>query len=138
MTLATFLRERLSQVDWAFSSSSFTLEALHTTPLKAIPPFSRLAILRWIIDSEPDVHFRLRPHFTRSSPCQLWMWQIFFAISIWVPIWLCPPLPLLFSPHLDFACLSLLVLFILPLSPGPAPSSPFLYFPSCLVYPPWS
>ena len=66
----TFLRERLSQVGWAFSSSSFTLEALHVTPLKAIPPFSRLAILRWIIDSEPDVHFRLRPHFTRSSPCR--------------------------------------------------------------------
>ena len=65
-----FLRERLSQVDWAFSSSSFTLEALHVTPLKVIPPFSRLAILRWIIDSEPDVHFRLRPHFTRSSPCR--------------------------------------------------------------------
>ena len=65
-----FLRERLSQVDWAFSSSSFTLEALHATPLKAIPSFSRLAILRWIIDSEPDVHFRLRPHFTRSSPCR--------------------------------------------------------------------
>ena len=41
-----------------FSSSSFTLEALHATPLKAIPSFSRLAILRWIIDSEPDVHFR--------------------------------------------------------------------------------
>ena len=66
----TFLRERLSQVDWAFSSSSFTLETLHATPLKAIPPFSRLAILRWIIDSELDVHFRLRPHFTRSSPCR--------------------------------------------------------------------
>ena len=65
-----FLRERLSQVDWAFSSSSFTLEALHATPLKAIPSFSRLAILRWIIDSEPDVHFRIRPHFTRSSPCR--------------------------------------------------------------------
>ena len=66
----TFLRERLSQVDWAFSSSSFTLEALHETPIKAIPSFSRLAILRWTIDSEPDVHFRLRPHFTRSSPCR--------------------------------------------------------------------
>ena len=65
-----FLRQRLSQVDWAFSSSSFTLEALHATPLKAIPSFSRLAILRWIVDSEPDVHFRLRPHFTRSSPCR--------------------------------------------------------------------
>ena len=59
----TFLRER----PWAFSSSSFTLEALHVTPLKAIPPFSRLAILRWIIDFEPDVHFRLRPHIKHLS-----------------------------------------------------------------------
>ena len=66
----TFLRERLSQVDWAFSSSSATLEAVHSSPLKAIPPFSRLAILRWIIDSEADVHFRLRPHITRTSPCR--------------------------------------------------------------------
>ena len=51
-------KKKISQVDWAFSSSSFTLEALHATPLKAITSFSRLAILRWIIDSEPDVQPR--------------------------------------------------------------------------------
>ena len=66
----SFLRLRISQVDWLGDSSSITLDTLHTTPIKVIPPFARLAILRWSIDSEPDLHFRLRPHFTRrtSSP----------------------------------------------------------------------
>ena len=34
------------------------------------PPASRLAILRWSIDSEPDVHFRIRRHISRPSPCR--------------------------------------------------------------------
>ena len=65
------LRQTPSWCSQLFSSSSFYSGGLHATPLKAIP-FSPLAILRWIIDSEPDVHFRLRPHFTRSCPCRLW------------------------------------------------------------------
>ena len=64
-----FLRHRVSQVPWLFTSSSPLLEILHTTPIKAIPCHSRLAILRWLIDSEPDLHFRLRPYLSRSSPC---------------------------------------------------------------------
>ena len=66
---STFLRLRISQVPWLFASSSPLLDALHNTPLKAIPCHTRLAILRWIIDSEPDLHFRLRPHLSRSAPC---------------------------------------------------------------------
>ena len=102
-----FLRERLSQVDWAFSSSSFTLEALHATPLKAIPSFSRLAILRWIIDSEPDVHFRLRPHFTRILSLSLWMWPIFLPYTHSGSS-LAPSITRtsLSPPYLDFTCLS--------------------------------
>ena len=65
-----FLRLRLSQVPWLFSSSSQLFDCLHVTPLKAIPSFSRLAILRWAIDFEPDLHFRLRPHLSRSTPCR--------------------------------------------------------------------
>ena len=38
------------------------------------------------------------------------MWQIFFLIPIRVPVWLRPPLALLFPPHLDFTCLSILAL----------------------------
>ena len=66
----SFLRLRISQVDWVGDSSSTTLDTLHTTPIKVIPPFARLAILRWSIDSEPDLHFRLRPHFTRRTSCR--------------------------------------------------------------------
>ena len=33
-----------------------------------IPSFSRLAILRWLIDTEADMPFRLRPHVTRFAP----------------------------------------------------------------------
>ena len=66
----SFLRLRLSQVDWLGDSSSSTLDTLHTTPVKVIPSFSRLGILRWSIDSEPDLHFRLRPHFTRQTACR--------------------------------------------------------------------
>ena len=66
----SFLRLRISQVDWRGDSSSTTLDMLHTTPIKVIPPFARLAILRWSIDSEPDLHFRLRPHFTRRTSCR--------------------------------------------------------------------
>lgn len=65
-----FLRVRLSQVDWLGDTSSSTFDTLHTTPIKIVPSFARLAILRWLIDSEPDVHFRLRPHLTRSAPCR--------------------------------------------------------------------
>ena len=66
----SFLRLCISQVDWVGDSSSTTLDTLHTTPIKVIPPFARLAILRWSIDSEPDLHFRLRPHFTRRTSCR--------------------------------------------------------------------
>ena len=66
----SFLRLRISQVDWLGDSSSTTLDTLHATPIKVIPPFARLAILRWSIDSEPDLHFRLRPHFTRRTSCR--------------------------------------------------------------------
>ena len=27
-------------------------------------------MLRWSIDSEPDLHFRLRPYLTRHTPCR--------------------------------------------------------------------
>ena len=64
-----FLRLRVSQVPWLFSSGPPLLDVLHTTPLKAIPCHARLAIFRWLIDSEPDLHFRLRPFLSRSSPC---------------------------------------------------------------------
>ena len=64
-----FLRLRVSQVPWLFSSGLPLLDVLHTTPLKAIPCHARLAILRWLNDSEPDLHFRLRPFLSRSSPC---------------------------------------------------------------------
>ena len=57
-----FLRRRISQVPWLFTSGSPLLDVLHTTPLKAIPCHTRLAMLRWLIDSEPDLHFRLRPY----------------------------------------------------------------------------
>ena len=66
----SFLRLRICQVDWLGDSSSTTLDTLHTTPIKVIPPFARLAILRWSIDSEPDLHFRLRPHFARQTSCR--------------------------------------------------------------------
>ena len=45
----SFLRLRISQVDWLGDSSSTTLDTLHATPIKVIPPFARLAILRWSI-----------------------------------------------------------------------------------------
>ena len=48
----TFLRLRISQVPWLFTSSSPILDILHNTPLKAIPCHTHLAIFRWIIDSE--------------------------------------------------------------------------------------
>ena len=64
-----FLRLRVSQVPWLFSSGPPLLDVLHTTPLKAIPCHARLAIFRWLIDSEPDLHFRLRPFLSRSSLC---------------------------------------------------------------------
>ena len=66
----SFLRLRIFQVDWLGDSSSTTLDTLHTTPIKVIPPFARLAILRWSIDSQPHLHFRLRPHFTRRTSCR--------------------------------------------------------------------
>ena len=72
MRIPALLRLRISQVDWLGDSSSTTLDTLHTTPIKIIPPFARLAILRWSIDSEPDLHFRLRPHFTHFLSMRMW------------------------------------------------------------------
>ena len=69
MESRAFLRRRLAQVPWLFSSSSAVFDTLHVTPLKVVPSFLRLALLRWAIDSEPDLHFRLRPHLSRSAPC---------------------------------------------------------------------
>ena len=67
-----FLLQRFSNVKWHFVASPqlFDMLLLHTTPLKIIPAASRLAILRWAIDSDPDFHFRLRPHLTRHTPCR--------------------------------------------------------------------
>jgi len=64
-----FSEDKLAQVAWLGHSSTFD-DTLHVTNIEAIPSFSRVAILRWLIDSEPDVHFRLRPFFTRLSPCR--------------------------------------------------------------------
>ena len=61
---------RFSNVKWHFVASPQLFDLLHTTPLKLIPPASRHAILRWAIDSDPDFHFRLRPHLTRHTPCR--------------------------------------------------------------------
>ena len=66
----TFLISRYANVKFHFSTSPALFDTLHQTPTKVIPPASRLAILRWSIDSEPDVHFRLRRHISRPSPCR--------------------------------------------------------------------
>ena len=66
----TFLLTRYSNVKFHFSTSPALFDILHQTPTKIIPPASRLAILRWSIDSEPDVHFRLRRYISRPSPCR--------------------------------------------------------------------
>ena len=65
-----FLRQRNAQVPWAWHSTPALFDALHCTPTKAIPSFARLAIVRWYLDTEPDVHFRLRPYLTRRTPCR--------------------------------------------------------------------
>ena len=67
-----FLLQRFANVKWHFVASPQLFDMLHTTPLKIIPAAaaSRLAILRWAIDSDPDFHFRLRPHLTRHTPCR--------------------------------------------------------------------
>ena len=65
-----FLRGRLSKVSWLGHSSSSAFDTLHVTPVKVIPSFARLAILGWLIDSEADMRFRLRPHVARSAPCR--------------------------------------------------------------------
>lgn len=65
-----FLRECVSKIPWLCGSTSSTFDTLHSTPVKVIPSFSRLAILRWLLDSEADMHFRLRPHVTRNAPCR--------------------------------------------------------------------
>ena len=66
----TFLLHRTAQVPWAWHSTPTLFDALHCTPTKVIPSFARLAIVRWYLDTEPDVHFRLRPHLTRRTPCR--------------------------------------------------------------------
>ena len=66
----TFLISRFANVKFHFSTSPSLFDTLHQTPTKVIPPASRLAILRWSIDSEPDVHFRIRRHISRPSPCR--------------------------------------------------------------------
>ena len=65
-----FLLQRFSNVKWHFVASPQLFDMLHITPLKVVPAASRLAILRWAIDSDPDSHFRLRPHLTRHAPCR--------------------------------------------------------------------
>ena len=65
-----FLLQRFANVKWHFVASPQLFDMLHTTPLKIIPAASGLAILRWAIDSDPDFHFRLRPHLTRHTPCR--------------------------------------------------------------------
>ena len=65
-----FLISRFANVKFHFSTSPSLFDTLHQTPTKVIPPASRLAILRWSIDSEPDVHFRIRRHISRPSPCR--------------------------------------------------------------------
>ncbi len=65
-----FLLHRLSQVPWHLSTSPHLFDTLHRTPTKIIPSFSRLAILRWSIGSEPDAHFRLRRFISRRSSCR--------------------------------------------------------------------
>ena len=65
-----FLLQRFSKVKWHFVASPQLFDMLHTTPLKIIPAACRLAILRWAIDSDPDFHFRLRPHLTHHTPCR--------------------------------------------------------------------
>ena len=66
----TFLLHRLTQVPWLTYSSPTLLDTLHLTATKVVPSFSRLAILRWHLDTEPDVHFRLRPYLTRRTLCR--------------------------------------------------------------------
>ncbi len=66
----TFLLQRIAQVPWAWHSTPALLDTLHLTTTKVIPSFARLAILRWYLDTEPDGHFRLRPHLTRHTPCR--------------------------------------------------------------------
>ena len=65
-----FLLQRNAQVPWAWQSTPALFDALHCTPTKVIPSFTRLAIVRWYLDTEPDVHFRLRPYLTRRTPCR--------------------------------------------------------------------
>ena len=76
-----FLLSRYSNVKFHFSTSPALFDTLHQTPTKVIPPASRLAILRWSIDSEPDVHFRLRRHISRliSVSLRLWLHIIFVS-----------------------------------------------------------
>jgi len=65
-----FILQRFANVKWHFVASPQLFHLLHITPLKIIPAASRLAILGWAIDSDPDSHFRLRPHLTRHTPCR--------------------------------------------------------------------
>ena len=62
----TFLLQSIAQVPWSFHSSPTLIDTLHLTATKVIPAFSRLAIIRWHLDTEPYVHFRLRPHPRRT------------------------------------------------------------------------
>ena len=77
MVSRNFLLHRYSQVPWHLAPSPHLFDALHRTSLKIITSFSRLAILRWSIDSEPDAHFRFRKYIyiyiqAYSLPLRLW------------------------------------------------------------------
>ena len=49
LTAREFLLTRLAKVSWLGYYSPSTFDVLHRTSVKAIPSFSRLAILRWLI-----------------------------------------------------------------------------------------
>lgn len=70
LTARNFLLSRLDKVSWLEHSSPSTFDVLYRTPVKVIPSFARLAILHWLIDSEADMPFRLRPHVTLLAPCR--------------------------------------------------------------------
>ncbi len=55
---------------WGWHSTPALFDTLLLTATKVIPSFTRLAIVRWYLDTEPDVHFRLRPYLTRRTPCR--------------------------------------------------------------------
>ena len=75
-----FLLQRFANVKWHFVASPQLFDMLHTTPLKIIPAASRLAILRWAIDSDPDFHFRLPPAPHPSHPLPMRLRQALITV----------------------------------------------------------